>query len=237
MSDNNAFRETPPMPPTPPGPPMAPPPSSGGKGFTVAWLIRILSIIGVIMFFCPTFLVSCGPEEKAISTLNIVTGIEWQGSSSDPYPGWIVIAIVAIALLILSFVMSSSKNGSIGIMVLALLDIILFGALNVAIKKFALENGMGYKTTVLFGLNILLMIVIIAFAVLSIILKRELDSGFGEFFSGGGPRPPRPGMGPGGPGVPGGGPGPAGPPPLAFCPECGTKNEGTAFCKNCGHKL
>ena len=45
-------------------------------------IIRVLSVIVTIIFFCPTFLVSCSGQTIDVSAMNVVGGIKSYGESA-----------------------------------------------------------------------------------------------------------------------------------------------------------
>ena len=54
--------------------------------FSMRNIFKMLSLVCIVITFCPTFLVSCSGQKLDVSAMDLVTGISVYGEKSDPYP-------------------------------------------------------------------------------------------------------------------------------------------------------
>lgn len=62
--------------------------------FSMRNIFKMLSLVCIVITFCPTFLVSCSGQKMDVSAMDLVTGISVYGEKSDPYP----VCCIALAL-------------------------------------------------------------------------------------------------------------------------------------------
>ncbi len=151
-------------------------------------LLKILSFLCFVFFFCPSFLISCGGEKLGVSIGDVTLGeIQTQNGSqkiSDPHLVYSFGFLIAIALFVIAFIVKRSIALSSTIAGLALVDVIIHFAARSSAKKAAKNNGCGFETTGVFVFSIIVLILIIAIGLVGAILKINLAADVRYAFSG-----------------------------------------------------
>ena len=150
---------------------------NSGNDFTkhihVKNIIRLLSILLMVFFFVPSFMVSCaGYGNIKISAFKAMTGIKIEGESvSDPKVICIIMLLLPIAMLALWCLKSVLKDkiAAIASGSCAVVDFIFWIALCVGVNKEATDNYCTAKVTAGFIFNILFILAIVALDLLIII--------------------------------------------------------------------
>lgn len=128
---------------------------NSGNDFTkhihVKNIIRLLSILLMVFFFVPSFMVSCaGYGNIKISAFKAMTGIKIEGESvSDPKVICIIMLLLPIAMLALWCLKSVLKDkiAAIASGSCAVVDFIFWIALCVGVNKEATDNYCTAKVT------------------------------------------------------------------------------------------
>ena len=150
---------------------------NSGNDFTkhihVKNVIRLLSILLMVFFFVPSFMVSCaGYGNIKISAFKAMTGIKIEGESvSDPKVICIIMLLLPIAMLALWCLKSVLKDkiAAIASGSCAVVDFIFWIALCVGVNKEATDNYCTAKVTAGFIFNILFILAIVVLDLLIII--------------------------------------------------------------------
>ena len=150
---------------------------NSGNDFTkhihVKNIIRLLSILLMVFFFVPSFMVSCaGYGNIKISAFKAMTGIKIEGESvSDPKVICIIMLLLPIAMLALWCLKSVLKDkiAAIASGSCAVVDFIFWIALCVGVNKEATDNYCTAKVTAGFIFNILFILAIVVLDLLIII--------------------------------------------------------------------
>ena len=141
---------------------------NSGNDFTkhihVKNIIRLLSILLMVFFFVPSFMVSCaGYGNIKISAFKAMTGIKIEGESvTDPKVICIIMLLLPIAMLALWCLKSVLKDkiAAIASGSCAVVDFIFWIALCVGVNKEATDNYCTAKVTAGFILFILAIVVL-----------------------------------------------------------------------------
>ncbi len=204
--------------------------------FTVKNVMRVLSVLCVIIFFCPTFLVSCSGADLEISAMNAATGIRDEGVTYvKPYPIMWVALIIPVMMLIFMFLKNlADKKLAISTLALSVIDIITWFMFMASVKKIAEENFCEARPTAWFYINLLALIGLIG---LSAMLLNSAKSGVSigmtsaamaatGIATGVGAAATTPGASA------------AAPASMGFCAKCGKPlKPGTKFCTSCGETV
>ena len=150
---------------------------NSGNNFTkhthVKNIIRLLSILLMVFFFVPSFMVSCaGYGNIKISAFKAMTGIKIEGESvTDPKIICIIMLLLPIAMLALWCLKSVLKDkiAAIASGSCAVVDFIFWIALCVGVNKEATDNYCTAKVTAGFIFNILFILAIVVLDLLIII--------------------------------------------------------------------
>ncbi|MBR4671374.1 MAG: zinc ribbon domain-containing protein [Butyrivibrio sp.] len=132
-------------------------------------IIRVLSVIVIIIFFCPTFLVSCSGQTIDVSAMNVVGGIKSYGESVvKPQPLLLICLLLPIAIFVILFLNKKFTDDKAALItaICAAVDLIVWIIFRVQAKKAALKNYCTFKVTGWYVFNIIFLICIIALAVL-----------------------------------------------------------------------
>ena len=237
---------------------------NSGNNFTkhihVKNIIRLLSILLMVFFFVPSFMVSCaGYGNIKISAFKAMTGIKIEGESvTDPKIICIIMLLLPIAMLALWCLKSVLKDkiAAIASGSCAVVDFIFWIALCVGVNKEATDNYCTAKVTAGFIFNILFILAIVVLDLLIIInvlqaekplIRQKMMNGYqgmpqqnmygnvpppqqGEL-SGGQPMPPQQGQFQSQPVQPQ-------QPVQPVCSKCGAPLvAGNKFCTKCGNPV
>lgn len=146
--------------------------------FSTKKVMRILTVICMIIVFCPTFLVSCSGQKVNVSVMTAVGGLKSMGSTVvEPHPMMLICLILPIAILVClaSKKYSESKKAIISL-ACAAADFVVWMIFRRAVKKVAETNYCSYKATGWFTLNTISLILLVILAVLVVIKKIQLDT-------------------------------------------------------------
>lgn len=155
-------------------------------------IIRIASMICVLLFFCSSFLVSCGGQNLEISGMDIVKGIEFSSSFSeekisDPKPIVLICLFIPIAIFGMLFIKKKMNEKTIAIVgtILALVNIIVWFVIRSNARDAALENHCKFETTAAFTWTVILSTLIIILFVIVLTTKATIDTELQQLFASG----------------------------------------------------
>lgn len=121
-------------------------------------IIKVIALIAMIMFFVPTFAVSCASETVNVSACQAMTGIVEETTVNDPTYAVILLLIIPIIMFaaqVFSSGPDSTEQKVAGVMAVA--DIIGWMLLKSGIDKYCEENMCSSKTNMWFAINIILL--------------------------------------------------------------------------------
>lgn len=151
-------------------------------------VIRLLSFIAVIMFFVPSFAVSCGGYGSySLSQANLAVGRTIEGSRTSFFVPFLLALLIPIAIIVISFLwkkenekmmsMFSAIGGAAGFLMVLIMRVALFLYFKVNADEF---YGLEIKTHFKFGafFIILLYIGIVAISLLAMMKVIDADKCF-----------------------------------------------------------
>ena len=152
-------------------------------------LLKILSFLCMIFYFCPSFLVSCGGQKLEVAGSDVTVGLSAStgfGSEkiSDPHLAVIICLFIPIAIFVISFIVKRSTGLSIALAVLALVDLITWFVVRSGVKSAAKKNGCGFETTGVFVFTVIFLILILAAGIMGLVMKVNLAADVRYAFSG-----------------------------------------------------
>lgn len=208
--------------------------SNEGKkpAVTVRNVIRWLLFLCVVLFFCPSFFVSCSGKDVNVSAMTAVKGVSMYGDQVvDPHPVMLVCLLLPVAALALLYLKKFSDQATAGLAAACMIvDFIVWLVFRSAVKKIADENYCDFRTSAWYALNLAAQLVIIFLSALAAVRKMEMEMDVVSFFASGGAREALDRISVAAGGMPKQAPGPD-----VICPACGNPiAHGCKFCTSCG---
>ena len=156
--------------------------------FTVSRVLRVLALLCIVFVFCPSFLVSCSGETLKISAMTAVKGLSAYGETVvKPHPVMLLGLFIPAAVFVLLFIKKLADRNLAGIIAGCMaVDLVIWLMFRSTVMKLAEENYCIAKTTFWFVLNVIVMLLMIASAVLVAIRVWQMDTDLAEAASGGG---------------------------------------------------
>ncbi len=198
------------------------------KKVSLQHIMKLIALFGVLVFFLPTYLISCSGEEIKFSAYRALTGYDELGT--DPHIGAIFLILIPIVILVLS-VMKKEKLQAKNLLILIgfAVNIVCWFIMTSCVKGEAGEYGASAKTTIWYWLNLILLF-LAALAALGVVMGvLDEDMSVNEAGAKLGADKAQGGAG--------------FKIPAAFgakawnCPNCGQEQKGeNGFCTNCGTK-
>ncbi len=187
-------------------------------------VIQILAFITAILFFVPTFCVSCSGVDVTFSATKLMVGVEFYGEKvSDPVPAVVFCLIIPIVIFAIWFIKNNGKEKALAGLTLALsgLEIVIWFVIRYGVSQWAEDQVVVFKTLAAFKIIMILngtMIVIAAAILLGVSAELKLfskkknpDESQHMILTEQETR---------------------------YCPCCGEKlREGSKFCSKCGSKI
>ncbi|MCR5556425.1 MAG: zinc ribbon domain-containing protein [Butyrivibrio sp.] len=132
---------------------------------------HIMKILGggvALLFFLPTFLVSCSGETINVTGANMLVGVSYEGKKVADGNFWAVfLLLIPIAILTIWFLKQiSSKTKGLITAICAVIDIIAWIVAQSKVSAFAEENMCRFKTTAWYWINLILLAILAIFAFL-----------------------------------------------------------------------
>lgn len=194
-------------------------------------LIRLLGILLIVLFFVPSFLVSCtyssyDTTSYKLSAFKVMTGVKIEGEQYlEPSIVAVIFLLLPIAILVITFLKKYLSNLVMNIVITACsgVDFLAWLVLSARVKAGAADLYCVSKPMAGFVFNVLFTLIILAGGILALTKVIDLDKCFlepGYFF----------------PGKNGGGAAEGGQSAVAaVCANCGAKiPAGNKFCNACG---
>lgn len=153
---------------------------------TVKNVIRFLAIICLIVFFCPTFLVSCSGKDWEIDAMTIVNGISYQGQTvTEPVPFLLICLAIPVCILVMTSIKKYlEKTRAMIIAIAGVVDLFIWFIFKTKVKEYADANYCDFETTGWYLLNNISLILIIIISVLVLARFIQMDSEILPFFTG-----------------------------------------------------
>ena len=136
-------------------------------------IIKVIALISMIMFFIPTFAVSCGSEVVDVSACNAMIGKVEDTTVNEPTYAVILLLIIPVIMLIAQALSNGADTEQKVAGVMAIADIIGWLFLKSGIEKYCEENMCSAKTNTWFVINIILLAIA---AILSFMKDFELKN-------------------------------------------------------------
>ena len=144
---------------------------------TVKKILRVLSIMITIFYFCPTFLVSCSGQKVEISAWTVTKGISMYGSTVvKPHLIMLVCMLLPIAIFALLFLKKFTEKQTAAIICICSgIDLIIWIVFRATVKKYVEESYCSFKTTGWYVINVILLILIVGITVMILLGKINMD--------------------------------------------------------------
>lgn len=156
--------------------------------FTVKKVLRALSLVCIILVFCPSFLVSCSGETMKVNVMTAVGGVEAYGEKVvEPHPVMLLCLLIPAVVLVLLFIKKfTDKKTATIILGGTAVDLVIWFAFRSSVKNLAEENNFEFKTTGWYVLNVIVLILIVVLTALVVASKMQMDADLVSAFTGGG---------------------------------------------------
>ena len=131
---------------------------------TVRNIIRAISVILAVLFFVPSFMVSCSGSKVNISAVNAIGGRVNGEEVSSPNPGLIILLLIPVAIFAVWCLKTklNAKYAAIITVAAAGLDFILWLVFRGRVEAIASENYCEFKVLGGFVFTILFLLILIA---------------------------------------------------------------------------
>ncbi len=196
--------------------------------FSVRNVLRILSLLVLVIVFCPCFLVSCAGQTINVNVMTAVGGLESAGTTIvEPHPIMLLALLIPVALLVVLLLkkMASQKAALICI-ILAVVDFVLWLIFRTKVKAIAEETFCSFKTTAWFFINLAALVAIGLLSAIAMTYKANLNNSLVEVFSKVTNKNTKSVVES------------ASENTIGSCPKCGAENApGAKFCEKCGEPL
>lgn len=144
--------------------------------FSMRNIFKMLSLVCIVITFCPTFLVSCSGQKLDVSAMDLVTGISVYGEKSDPYPAMLIaLALPAVIFGIMFMKSLGARKSALLTMVCAGTDTAVWMIVKAAFKNAAEQYYCSFETTGWYTFNMVILVVTIALGALVLLGKVHLD--------------------------------------------------------------
>lgn len=147
------------------------------SGITLKNLMRGIAIVCLGLVCCPSFLVSCSGENKKISVITAIKGVNMYGEEIvEPHFVMVICIFIPIIMLVLLFLKRiSSRMGAISIAGIGLIDIGFWIGFRTVAKRLAEENYCTFKTTVWYVINLIFLVLLVIVSVWIIVKKIDWE--------------------------------------------------------------
>ena len=131
-------------------------------------IIRVLSVIVTIIFFCPTFAMSFSEQKVGVSTMNLVGGIKYNGEALvKPQFILLLCLLLPIAIFVVLFIRQITEERVTQIVVACAAADLFFTVISRAIaSNAAAKNDFAFKSKAWFVFDIIFLLMIITLSVL-----------------------------------------------------------------------
>lgn len=153
--------------------------------FTPKKIFRILSLICIVLIFCPMFLVSCGGETLEVDVMTAVGGLSmYEETVVEPQPIMLLCLLIPAAVLVMSLTKKiEPQKGVMWTLISMVVDFIIWVIFRSTVKKYADEYLCTFEATGWFYVNMISMSLIILFAALILLKVITLDTDLIKLFT------------------------------------------------------
>lgn len=144
---------------------------------TVENIIRVLSVIVTIIFFCPTYVLSFTEQKVGVSAMNLVGGMKHNGEAMiKPQFVLLLLFLLPVAILVVLFLRQiTEEKVSLITTGCAVLDLVILFVSCVIANNMANKYALSIKVTAWFVFNIIFLLFIIALAILTLLRTIYLE--------------------------------------------------------------
>ena len=142
---------------------------------TVKNVLRVLSVLLLIMVFCPAFIVSCSGQKLNVSVMTAISGVRSYGETLVyPSPLMLICLFIPIAFLVFLFnkKLLAKKIVPLLIVILGIINFLMWITFRGVTKLIAEKNYFEFQTTGWFFVNIIVLLVMIIINIM--ILKKKI---------------------------------------------------------------
>lgn len=144
--------------------------------FTVKKVMRALSLLCILLVFCPSFLVSCSGQKVNVNVMTAVSGVSMYGEQVvEPHPFMLICLIIPIVILAFIFKNKIDKKINYVIAGCICVDFVVWIIFRASVKKMAEENYCKFQTTSWYVINIIAILIIMLLSGLLILNKIQWD--------------------------------------------------------------
>ncbi len=163
-------------------------PSEPGVKPTVRNAVRMMSAVCIIIFFCPTFMVSCSGQDIGVSAAGVVGGLKYHGSTiGGAHPVMLLALLLPAALIGITFADSklNDKGKAIATICITAASIFIWNTFRSAVKSAADENYCEYRSTLWYALNLIILVLLMIISILILADKIKWETNLIVFIKGG----------------------------------------------------
>ena len=141
---------------------------SGSAILTVRIIIKALSVLCIVFFFCPSFFVACSGQKMKISAVGTAVGMKVGDQKFDAHPVLFILLLIPIAVLVIMFLKAAIKERIASILVPALLavDFIVWMVFRGKVKDAAEQYYCDFGVTAWFVIDMILLFIMIGLALI-----------------------------------------------------------------------
>ena len=146
------------------------------SGITVRTILKGLTLLCIIFFFCPSFLVSCSGEKASINAMTGVIGVSDDFSTyADPHPILLICLVIPLVAFVGLFIKRHGKSIVTALIGCMAVDIIVWILFRSGVKAVAENWNCSFSTTLWFYLNIISQFLILIISLLVSLGRIQLD--------------------------------------------------------------
>ncbi len=141
---------------------------NGSAILTVRNIIKALSVLCIVFFFCPSFFVACSGQKMKISAVGTAVGMKVGDQKFDAHPVLFILLLIPIAVLVIMFLKAAIKERIASILVPALLavDFIVWMVFRGKVKDAAEQYYCDFGVTAWFVIDMILLFIMIGLALI-----------------------------------------------------------------------
>ena len=146
------------------------------SGISVRTILKGLSFLCAVLFFCPSFLVSCSGEKMSVNAMTGVVGVSDEFSTyADPHPILLICLIIPLIAFVALFIKKLGK-GIVKVLIACMaVDLVIWLLFRSGAKTAAENWNCSFSTTIWFYLNIASQLLILILSLLVVLGRMQLD--------------------------------------------------------------
>lgn len=151
--------------------------------FTARQVLRVLSLVCLIVVFCPMFLVSCSEQTMNVSVVSAVSGTKAYGEYLiNPHPELLICFLLPAAILVILFIRNIAETVvALVTAVCGIIDLVVWIIFAVAVQNAAKESYCEFRVTGWYIVNLILLVFIILISILVLARLLQLDGDLSVF--------------------------------------------------------